>query len=251
MKHTFLSLLIALGAHGLWAQGNVQKEPLSMSLFQFQIGGYTPGGDLDEWYGEFASVGFSYAYKTKSNWLLGADYNYLFSNRVNDANTRFRELRFANGMVLGNEGEFINVLVQWRGFTSGIYAGRIFSVIGPNPNSGIVVKFGINYMQHRTWIESREAEIPPLEGAYRGLYDRKRGGIALHQFIGYQNFSNSRMANFFIGFDIYQGFLSDQRPFNVDALEFTDRNYFDLAVGFKVGWVLPVYKQVDQRFYVQ
>ncbi len=223
-----------------------------MSLFQFQGGGYVPGGDMAELYGPFASVGFSFAYKTKKNILLGADFNYLFSNNVNDADTRFQELRFSvSNQVLGNEDEFVQVLVQKRGFATGFYVGKIFPILGPNPNSGLVVKLGINFFEHRTWIESRDADLPPLEGEYRKLYDRKRAGFAGYQFVGYQNFSNTRLANFFFGFDFYQGFTTDYRTFNVDAMEFTDGNYFDIAIGFKVGWVIPVYKQRDERFYIQ
>ncbi len=244
-------LLIACTGFELCAQGKVEEEKIRMSLFQFQGGGYLVYGDMAELYGPMASVGFSYAYKTKTNWLFGADFNYLFSNNVNDADTRFHELRFSNGFVLGNEGEFVRVLVQMRGFATGFYTGKILPIIGPNPNSGLVLKLGLNYFEHRTWIESREAELPHLEGDYRKGYDRKRGGFATHQFIGYQNFSNSRFTNFYVGFDFYQGFTTDYRTFNIDAIEFTNGNYFDFVWGFKVGWVIPVYKQLDDRFYLK
>jgi len=251
MKYTTLAFLFLASVLSAKGQGQVSKEVLPMSLFQFQFGGYAPYGDMAEFYGPFGSGGFSFALKTKSNFIFGADFNYFFSNNVNDADTRFNELRFENGLVVGNEGEFIDVIVQKRGFAAGLYAGKIFNLFGPNPNSGLELRLGVNFLEHRTYIESREADIPPLEDEYRAAYDRKRAGFAAYQFVGYRNFSNSRFANFFIGADFYQAFTVDYRTYNVDQMEFTDGNYFDFIVGLKAGWVIPIYKQVDDRFYIQ
>ncbi len=245
---TALSLFFSYGIHG---QGKLSNEGVRMSLFQFQGGLYTPSGDMAKTYGNNAAIGFSYAYKTKTNFLFGADFNFMFGNDVKDAGNLFRELRTTEGQIIGIEGEFVNVIVLQRGFAAGVYAGKIFPIIGPNPNSGLVVKFGFNYLEHLTYIESREAEIPPLEGDFRKAYDRKRGGLAFYQFIGYQNFSNNQFANFFVGLDFYQGFTQDLRSYNIDEMRFTDDKFLDFLFGIKLGWVLPVYKQVDNRFYVQ
>ncbi|MFN2424057.1 MAG: hypothetical protein ABR572_09815 [Cryomorphaceae bacterium] len=251
MRYTTLAFLFLISTLSAQGQGKVSEEALPMSLFQFQFGGHAPFGDMAELYGPFGSGGLSFALKTKSNFIFGADFNYFFSNNVHDADTRFSQLRFENGFVLGNEGEFIDVIVQKRGFAAGFYAGKIFNIFGPNPNSGLEVRLGINFLEHRTWIESREADIPPLEGEYRKAYDRKRAGLAAYQFVGYRHFSNSRFANFYLGMDFYQAFTLDYRTYNVDQMEFTDGNYLDFIVGIKAGWVIPIYKQVDDRFYIK
>ncbi len=250
-KELIFIALAFLFSHLTHAQGNVSKEGVPMSLFQIQGGFHLPYGDMSKLYGTNAMVGFSYAYKTKNNFLFGVDFNYLFGNEVKDSNELFKELRTQDGFIIGVEGEYITVVVQERGFATGFYAGKIFPVIGPNPNSGIVVKFGLNYLEHRTWIETREADIPPLEGDYRKGYDRKRAGPALYQFIGYQNFSNNRFANFYVGFDFYQGFTRDFRTYNIDEMRYTDDIYTDFMIGLRVGWALPVYKQTDDSFYVK
>jgi hypothetical protein len=250
-KQLIFTALTLVLCHCIYGQGKLADEGVSMSLFQFQGGVYTPSGDMANIYGNNAAIGFSYAYKTKNNFLLGADFNFMFGGDVKDASNLFRELRTSEGQIIGIEGEFVNVIVLQRGFASGVYAGKIFPIIGPNPNSGLVVKLGFNYLEHRTYIESREAEIPPLEGDFRKAYDRKRGGLALYQFIGYQNFSNNQFANFFVGFDFYQGFTQDLRTYNIDEMRFTDDKFLDFLFGIKLGWVLPVYKKLDNSFYVQ
>jgi hypothetical protein len=231
-------------------KGDVSTDKLRMSLFQIQGGFQIPYGDMGEIYGVNANVGFSYAYKSTDNILLGADFNFLFGNTVKDEDMLMQELRNSTGAIIGIEGEAVNFLVLERGFSGGFYVGKIFPIIGPNPNSGLMVRIGAQYLEHRTWIEARETEIPPIEGDYRKGYDRKRAGIALYQFIGYQNFSDNRLANFFVGFDFYQGFTTDYRSYNFDEMDFTDNDYFDVLIGFKVGWVLPVYRQEANKFYI-
>jgi len=221
-----------------------------MSLFQFQGGVQQPYGDMADLYGTNFNVGFSYAFKTKKNLLLGADFLFLFGNDVKDANEIGKGLKTDGGQIIGIGGEFILPSIQQRGFTGGFYLGKIFPIIGPNPNSGLEIRFGVQYFEHRTWIELRQDEYPPLEGEYRKGYDRKRAGIATSQFIGYRHFSNNRYANFFIGIDIYQGFTTDYRTYNFDRMEETDGDYFDMLIGLKVGWALPVYKRYADKFYL-
>jgi len=248
-KHALIAILV-LAATNLFSQGSVVDSTLRMSLFQVQAGIYQPFGDMADKYGSNAMVGFSYAYKTGKNILLGADFGFLFGNNVKDKNSLYRELRLSNGNVVGSNDEFINALISQRGFTGGFYVGKIFKGLGPNPNSGIVVKLGLEYLEHRTRIETRQDDFAPLEGDYLKGYDRKIAGFALYEFVGYQFFSNNRYANFFAGFDFYQGFTTDYRSYNIDLMQKTDNDYFDMLIGFRVGWVIPVYKQAANKFYL-
>lgn len=251
MKHSLLFIYIFLSCSTLFAQGGgIQTEPKRMSLAQFQTGGYMPFGDMGKKYGVNASVGFAYAYKTKSNLLFGADFNYLFGNNVKNQDQLFKELRISTGQIIGINEEFVNALILERGYATGFYGGKIFNIIGPNTNSGLVIKIGINYFEHRTHIETREDKYSPLQGEYVKGYDRKIAGLAINEFIGYQHFSNSRLANFFIGFDIYQGFTTDYRSYNIDLMQKTNNDYFDLLIGIKAGWVIPIYKRVSNTFYI-
>lgn len=250
MKKQVLIILFIFSVSGLFSQGSVVDSTLRMSLFQFQGGVHQPYGDMADKYGTSASVGFSYAYKTGKNFLFGADFNFLFGNTVKDESELFHALRNSNGQVIGINQEAINPLILERGYAMGFYAGKIFDVIGPNPNSGIVVKIGLEYLEHRTRIETRQDEYPPLEGDYLKGYDRKIAGLALYEFVGYQHFGNNRYANFFAGFDFYQGFTTDYRSYNFDQMQKTNSDYFDVLIGFRAGWVIPIYKRVANKFYI-
>lgn len=250
IKRLFFWTALTLTTTQVCAQGDVADSTLRMSLFQFQAAGYHTSGDVGDLYGPFAGVGFSYAYKSATNVLLGADFMYLFGDRVKNSDNLLRELRTSAGFVIDREGEFVNFLLQHRGVSAGFYAGKIFPVIGPNPNSGLEVRLGVEYLEHRTRIETRQDDFPPLEGDALKGYDRKRAGIAVSQFVGYRHFSNSRFANFFVGLEVKEGFTTDYRSYNIDEMRYTEGDYFDLFVGIRVGWVLPVYKRMADKFYI-
>lgn len=232
------------------AQGGVADTTLRMSLFQIQGGVHQPFGDMADRYGSSASVGFSYAYKSATNILLGADFNFLFGNKVKDEYELLRFLRNSSGAIVGIDETSVNVLTLERGYIGGLYIGKIFPVLNHNPNSGIVVKVGLNYLEHRTYFETREDEYDPLEGDHRKNYDRKTAGLALYEFVGYQYFSNKRYFNFFAGFDFYQGFTTDYRSYNIDKMQRTNSDYKDFLVGFRFGIVLPVYRRPANNFYI-
>ncbi len=252
-RFKLFSLVILLGGlytSSLKAQESLSSDQIGMSLFQFQGGFLAPSGDVGELYGTFADIGFSYAYKTRSNVLIGSDFLFLFGDGVKNPNEIARGLRTSTGRIIGIEGEFINELVLQRGFIAGIYTGKIFPIFGPNPNSGLEIRLGVKYLEHRTWIETREDDYPPLQDEYRKGYDRKRAGIATYQFIGYRHFSNNKFANFFIGVDFYQGFTTDYRSYNFDSMTATDNDYFDMFLGLRFGWTIPVYKRYADKFYI-
>ncbi len=248
-RFLFLAVLF-LGVNTAWGQGHVSESPLRMVLFQFQGGGLQPFGDVSELYGTYAQVGFSTAYKSKTNVLLGADFSYLFGDDVKNPQYLMRELHTSVGHIIDREGEFVNYLLQTRGFATGFYVGKIFPFIGPNPNSGFEVRFGVDYVEHRTRIETREDDFPPLKGEFLKGYDRKRAGFGLTQFVGYRHFSNSGFANFFIGLDFIEAFTVDYRSFNIDEMRRTDGEYFDLFIGLRAGWVLPVYRRAADKFFI-
>lgn len=249
-KNLFLLFAILLLSLHSVAQGTVADSTFRMSLFQFQGAVMQPFGDMGDRYGTNAGVGFSFAYKTGKNILLGADFMYLFGDNVKDAGDLLRFLRTSNGGIIGIDESYVNALILERGVATGFYAGKIFPWLSVNPNSGIVAKIGLQYLEHRTYIETREDDYYPLEGDYLKGYDRKTAGFALYEFLGYQYFSSRRYLNFFAGFDFYQGFTTDYRSYNIDQMKKTDSNYNDFLIGFRLGLVIPVYRKPANNFYL-
>ena len=75
-------------------------------------------------------------------------------------------------------------------------------------------------------------------------------GLFINQFVGYINFSNKRLVNFFAGFEFTEGFTKNQRDYNFDTGLKDNKNRTDILIGFKAGWVFPLYKRVADKFYI-
>ncbi|MFB6306959.1 MAG: hypothetical protein ABEH43_08235, partial [Flavobacteriales bacterium] len=136
------------------------------------------------------------------------------------------------------------------GFTIGLNYGKLFSVIGPNPNSGILLKGGGGYIQHNIKIKVNGKTIPMLNGEILDLYDRRVNGWFLNEFIGYQHLSNNGFFNFYVGFNLKQGFTTTTRDYNIDSRKKIDtKTRSDLFYGIQLGWILPLYNKSQNNFF--
>ena len=63
--------------------------------------------------------------------------------------------------------------------------------------------------------------------------------------------SNNGLVNFYTGFYFQQGFTKNQRDINFDTpdipVDKSMRN--DFLYGYKVGWVIPIYKRKPKDYY--
>jgi hypothetical protein len=81
------------------------------------------------------------------------------------------------------------------------------------------------------------------------VYDRLTNGLCLSQFLGYTNFSNSRRINFYAGLEFMEGFTKNRRNYNFDTAMKDDASRLDFFLGFKLGWIIPLYKKVPKEYY--
>lgn len=230
------------------AQGNVRDSSLFMTMispsYSFQI----PAGDMRDRFGANSNIGVNVLVKRPSNWLFGFEGSFLFGNNVNQDNL-IHGLINDDGTVTDPFGDPAQLLFFERGWTATFAFGKLIDRVGPNPNCGILIKFGFGYMQHKIRIEHQNNEIPQLEGDYLKGYDRLTGGFLMTQFLGYQHLSNNRLTNFFFGFEFSQGFTTDLRSYNIDTRSKSEGARFDALTGFRAGWTLPIYRRAPADLY--
>lgn len=231
-----------------YGQGDVRDTSIFMvpitASYAFQI----PGGDMAERFGANNNIGLSAAAKFRSNFMIGLEGGFIFGNRV-DQPGLLRGLVNDDNEILDQEGQPATVFLFERGYTVMVTGAKIIPVVGPNPNSGIMVKLGLGYMRHKIRIESQNNVIPQLEGDYLEGYDRLSAGPAGMFFFGYQHFSSNRLLNFTFGFEMQLGLTEPLRAYNFDTMtRDTDRRY-DALSGFRVGWTLPIYRRSGDQFY--
>ena len=89
-------------------------------------------------------------------------------------------------------GEQADVFLYERGWTVFAMAGKLLPVIGPNPNSGLVLKVGGGYMRHKVRVQTQKNVVPQLEDEYLEGYDRLSAGPAALGYVGYQHLEQQR-----------------------------------------------------------
>jgi len=247
-----LFLIAFLVLWTLWgsAQIQVRDSVVRTPMFAFSYTAHNPAGDMAERFGFSSMVGVEFTQKTGNNWLFTFRGGYMFGNDIKE-DTIFDDLITSSGNIISSQGTYASIFVYQRGLHISARAGKLFPVIGPNPNSGIRLDLGAGYLMHRLRIEDSDNVTPQLNPDYRKGYDRLTAGMALSQFIGYHHQSNNRRINFYIGFEFVQAFTSNQRGWNFDQRGPDDRSRLDMLYGIKAGFIIPMYPRSSKnsRYY--
>jgi hypothetical protein len=249
MKKKYLLSLIILGLLSFGEFVKAQDKSAERLFMVYPAVGFqNPAGDLADRFGFNSAIGPGFKYKTKSNWIFMADFNYLFGNRIRE-DSLIQNLLNHDGFVISDEGLVADISFFERGFYSSFRIGKIIPVFGSNPNSGIMINAGAGYLQHKIHIKVEENKAAALRDDYKKGYDRFTDGFSTAQFIGYMHIGESRLANFFIGFEFVQAWTQNRRSLNFDTMRRDDKERFDMLYGVKAGWIIPFRKREARDFY--
>ena len=207
------------------------------------------GGDIAEMYSPSSTLGGGVGYKNKKNFYFGLEYNYLFGGKAKNGDEIIAELLTHDGQLIGQSGEYAIFQYYQRGHIIWFQLGKIIPVGKSNPNSGLMFKAGVGFVQHRMDVSVQENTALQLSGDYKYGYDRLTRGIGLNQFIGYMFIGNSRIWNFYGGLDFSQAWTKNVREINFDTRAKDESQHLDLFFGFKIGWVIPIYRSAPADFY--
>lgn len=217
-------------------------------MLSINLGYNLHGGDLSERFGPSGQVGPSFMVKFKSNWIIGVEGVYLFSQDVKKLDYYYY-LDNDEGWITNMYGDPGIVAESMSGFNIFLKAGRVFRVFNPNPNSGIMVNLGAGFMQHKIWIEERGNNIPQLTPEYIKGYDRLCNGLLMNQFIGYMWFHKQAKYNFYAGFEFSQGLTQNRRSWDFILEKKVDDERLDLLYSIKIGWVFSFHKRMSTELY--
>jgi hypothetical protein len=249
MKKFKLLLSFLFFVHHAGAQWQVRDSSLFNPHVTVGYGYSTPGGDLANRFGNNGSIEVGFHIKDKKNWYYGVQLNYLFGNKVHEPNL-LSNLLTSRGEILDEQGQIATMFIQERGFNVFLQGGKLFPIIGPNKNSGLLITAGVGLLQHKVRIEHQEAKITQLEGEYLKGYDRLTNGLSVNQFIGYYHLSNNRLINFYIGAQATEGFTQSRREWNLDTQTQDTDKRLDMLFGLRAGWILNLYQRAPNDFYI-
>ena len=232
-----------------FSQWQVRDSALFNPHVTVGYGYSTPGGDLANRFGNNGSLEVGFHIKNKKNWYYGVQFNYLFGNKVHEPNL-MANLLTSRGEILDEQGQIATMFIQERGFNVFFQCGKLFPIIGPNKNSGLLITGGVGLLQHKIRLEHQEAKITQLEGDYLKGYDRLTNGLSLNQFIGYYHLSNNRLINFYIGAQGTEGFTQSRREWNLDTQTQDTAKRLDMLFGLRAGWILNLYQRAPNDYYI-
>jgi hypothetical protein len=249
MFKKLLPLIIFLGISKSYGQYSIRDSSISFVMIGVTAAYQFPSGDMADRFGNNMNVGAVFQWKFKNNWIAGIEGNFLFSDDVKENNI-LNKYMTPDGNIIDGNGQYSEVSLSQRGLKIDLKAGKIFPLFGPNKNSGVMTTLGIGYLQHKIYIDTFGNPIPYLEGDYTKGYDRLTTGVCLTAFLGYVNFSNSKLVNFYAGFEFTQGFTKNRRSMNFDTGLKDDKSRMDMLFGFRLGWVFPIYKRIADKSYI-
>jgi len=205
---------------------------------------------MAEQFGSNSTIGPGFMVKTSSNWIFGAEYNFLFGNNVINGLDILSEMMTSDGNVISGDGTPALVALFERGNTVGAKFGKLFPVIKNNKNSGVFFTLGIGYISHKIRIEVQNQSAPQLKGDYKRGYDRLSGGLMLNQAIGFMYFGKSRLLNFTFSVEAIEGWSNAKREYYFDLMSPPPKEkQFDFLIGPKIAWMIPLRQRGPKEYY--
>ncbi len=243
LKFLFIFLVFC----GTLSAQRVSDTTMNIPLISVNFAGHMPKGDLETRFGNNLSIGGSFLFKERRTWTIGVEGAYFFSKNVKE--DVITQMKTSEAFVIDNEGYPADLRITERGFNAYVVVGKVFPKLGHNPNSGLITNFGFGYLQHKIKLYDAQQKIAAIDKDMAKGYDRLSGGFAMNQFIGYLYFSNNRLVNFIAGFEFHEAFTKSYRGFNYDTGLPDTKQRTDILVGFRIGWILPLYKRTQDFYY--
>lgn len=241
-----------VGCGLLWAQLSIRDSAIAFGMPAVAYGGYWPGADLGQRFGYLNAVQLEGAYKSKRHWTVAVVGLGLVGDQVREpgflASYVSPSMQKAGYMVLFDENSKpVSPTMQAAGWGLQLRVGKLFPkarLPRHNPNCGPFVEVGAGYLRHRISLnKARSERLPLLEGDYLKGIDRLTAGWGLTEAVGYRFFSNTLLLNFYVALEAGQFFTKSLRGYQYDIGTQDRAARRDFWVGFRVGWVLPLYEK--------
>jgi hypothetical protein len=250
MRRAALLLTLLLAGLTSFTQVNVKDStiftPLIYATYSFQW----PGGDLGERFGGSSSIGGGFMIKTRSNWILDVEGNFMFGQSVHGTDTMLKVISTPEGQIIDANGMWADIVFYERGYNILGRFGKVIPVLSPNPNSGIMLMAGGGYMQTKIRVHNPGNTAPQLLGDYKKGYDALNAGFVACASVGYLYLGNTRLLNFYVGFEFMQAWTKGKRERNFDTGMPDLGSYNSQFYGIRVNWCIPLYSRVPKEFYL-
>ncbi|TND07731.1 MAG: hypothetical protein FD123_3050 [Bacteroidetes bacterium] len=249
LKRIYLFCFVVFACGQLDAQVIVKDSTIRCFSLGVNYAFQLPGGNLAQRFGANSAIGVAGFYKTKNNVFFGGQWSYLFGQRLKGDSTILDAISTSDGFVIDQEGTYAQIRLFERGMNISGFAGKVFNVAAPNPNSGILLMGGLGWFHHKIRIDDVGNRAPQVRNEYKKGYDRLTGGFAVTEFIGYWYMGKNRFVNFYGGFEFMQAATRSLRSWDYDRNAPDTAQRTDVLYGFRAGWIIPFYKRKPKDYY--
>ncbi|MBS1594314.1 MAG: hypothetical protein JST90_08300 [Bacteroidetes bacterium] len=222
-------------------------------LISISYSALIPVGELKQRFGFCNSVALNLSYKMNHNWLLGVEGAYLFGSRVKE-NQILAPVSTSTGQFIQATGDLGDINLEMSGFELALRTGKIFKLSDKHPNSGILLTLAPGFIQHKIWIRATKDSYKQFDTDYKTGYDRLTNGFMLQGQLGYLYLERKKYLNFYGGIEYTLGITQNRRAWNffdsTGGIGGPDSHTrLDMFIGFKVGWIIPVFINKDTEEY--
>ncbi|MCS6934201.1 MAG: hypothetical protein NZM35_03495 [Chitinophagales bacterium] len=251
-----VSLLLCLCASGMWyyttvyASESISRkfEPNATLIISPAYAARFPLVHLADRFGFGNQVSLGVFYKFQNNWLIGAEGGFLFGSRVHEGYVT-DYISTSQGQFISQDNRLLNVRPQLRGFDFFFRFGRVFPLNEKFPDAGLLVVAGAGFLQHKIALDARENLLPQLSKIYRKGYDRLCNGPALSLLTGGLFLDRKKLYSFYGGVQLDAAYTQNRRPFDFYEQRKLNEKRIDMSIGFRLGWVLPIYQHASEKEY--
>ena len=233
-----------------FAQVNIRDSVIFTPMIFATYGYQFPGGDLGKQFGSNSAIGGGLMFKTKHNWLFGAESSYLFGQSVKNSDALLKGISTKDGFIIDANGYMADIVFYEAGFNIIGRFGKVIPLLAPNPNCGFILVAGAGYMQDKIRIHVIGNTAPQLNGDYGKGYDRLNGGIVASGSLGYMFLSNTRLLNFSASFEVMQAWTHSYRDWDFATGQKDTRKLSSQYYTLRVCWMIPLYRRAPKDFYL-
>jgi hypothetical protein len=211
-----------------------------------------PAADMAKRFGVSYRIGPAVLYKTNSNWLIGAKFDFIAGSVIKQdslmINITDRYSAHSGNLYefINNGGERIGIPVYERGYAVGLQVGKIIALSKHAPDNGITLLTTVGFLQHKINIYDKDKSVSQLSTSLLKGYDRLTNGAFVEEYVGYIFFSKSKLLNFTLGLDALFGFTQGRRDYLYDVMRTDNAQRLDILFGIRGGWFIPIFKRKSE-----
>ena len=257
MSRYFIALLVLLSfGLSLWAQDDDQSKAKKKSKFDpnpavLIVPYYTaqlPFGNMADRFGFNSLFGAQLSYKTKRNWLIGGEGGFIYGQKVKE-NYILDNITTTTGQMITQYNDLTYVKLEEHGFSIKFNFGKVIPFVVQYPDAGLLLMTGFGFLQHKISLNVKATELPQLSTIYKRGYDRLTNGPVISQFIGATFMARRKYFSGYAGLQFDAAFTQGRRPYDFYLGEPLHDKRVDMFLGFKIGYIIPVFLQASAKEY--